>query len=109
MRCVRGAQHVLEFLTHGLYRSPGRSLRNEVLAENLRWVLDHEDRVVVGAHNVHLQRSPRRRILTIPPGWRWSPDLATAWERLPALHPAKDQQPPELVPLARTPDPLRWL
>ncbi|MDT5029506.1 MAG: hypothetical protein QOE61_5932 [Micromonosporaceae bacterium] len=30
----------------------------------------------------------RRRILKIPPGWRWSPDLATAWERLQALYPA---------------------
>jgi len=30
----------------------------------------------------------RRRILKIPPGWLWSPDLATAWERLQALHPA---------------------
>jgi hypothetical protein len=30
----------------------------------------------------------RRRILKIPPGWAWSPDLATAWERLQALHPA---------------------
>lgn len=30
----------------------------------------------------------RQRILKIPPGWRWSPDLATAWQRLQALHPA---------------------
>jgi hypothetical protein len=30
----------------------------------------------------------RRRILKIPPGWQWSPDLATAWTRLQALHPA---------------------
>lgn len=30
----------------------------------------------------------RRRILKIPPGWAWSPDLATAWTRLQALHPA---------------------
>ena len=29
----------------------------------------------------------RRRILTIPPGWAWSADLATAWDRLQALHP----------------------
>jgi hypothetical protein len=29
----------------------------------------------------------RRRILKIPPGWVWSPELATAWERLQALHP----------------------
>jgi hypothetical protein len=30
----------------------------------------------------------RRRILKIPPGWAWSADLATGWERLQALHPA---------------------
>jgi hypothetical protein len=30
----------------------------------------------------------RRRILNIPPGWEWSRDLATAWDRLQALHPA---------------------
>ena len=30
----------------------------------------------------------RRRILKIPPGWAWSHDLATAWDRLQALHPA---------------------
>jgi hypothetical protein len=30
----------------------------------------------------------RRRILKIPPGWEWSGDLATAGDRLQALHPA---------------------
>ena len=30
----------------------------------------------------------RRKILTIPPGWQWAPDLATAWERPQAPHPA---------------------
>ena len=30
----------------------------------------------------------RQRILKIPPGWEWSADLATAWDRLQALHPA---------------------
>jgi hypothetical protein len=30
----------------------------------------------------------RRRILKIPPGWEWSTDLATAWNRLQTLHPA---------------------
>ncbi|MBV8541811.1 MAG: transposase [Pseudonocardiales bacterium] len=30
----------------------------------------------------------RRRILKIPPGWAWASDLATAWDRLQALHPA---------------------
>jgi Transposase DDE domain group 1 len=30
----------------------------------------------------------RNRILKIPPGWAWAPDLASAWDRLAALHPA---------------------
>jgi hypothetical protein len=30
----------------------------------------------------------RRRTLKIPPGWQWSRELATAWDRLQALHPA---------------------
>ena len=29
----------------------------------------------------------RRKILKIPPGWTWAADLATAWDRLQALHP----------------------
>jgi len=29
----------------------------------------------------------RRKILKIPPGWAWAHDLATAWDRLQALHP----------------------
>lgn len=30
----------------------------------------------------------RKKILKIPPGWAWSADLATAWQRIHALHPA---------------------
>ena len=30
----------------------------------------------------------RRKILKVPPGWAWAGDLATAWDRLQALHPA---------------------
>jgi len=30
----------------------------------------------------------RNKILKIPPGWAWSTDLATAWHRIHALHPA---------------------
>lgn len=57
-QCARGALGVVEFLDGGLYPGPGRNLRNEVMAENLRALLDREQRVVVGAHNMHLQRSP---------------------------------------------------
>jgi hypothetical protein len=35
-------------------------------------------------HIVHA----RNRILKIPPGWTWAEDLATAWERIHALHPS---------------------
>jgi len=30
----------------------------------------------------------RKKILKIPPGWAWAQDLATAWDRIHALHPA---------------------
>jgi hypothetical protein len=30
----------------------------------------------------------RHRILKIPPGWAWASDLAVAWDRIHALHPA---------------------
>ena len=30
----------------------------------------------------------RHRVLKIPPGWAWAHDLATAWTRIHALHPA---------------------
>lgn len=60
VQCVRGTLTVVEFLEHGLYPAPGRNLRNEVMAENLRWLLDRDPRarILVGAHNVHLQRNP---------------------------------------------------
>ena len=57
-QCARSALGVVEFLQVGLYPGPGRNLRNEVMAENLRALLDREQRLVVGAHNMHLQRSP---------------------------------------------------
>lgn len=57
-QCARGAQAVVQFLEDGLYPGPGRNLRNEVMAENLRWILEREPRVLVGAHNVHLWRGP---------------------------------------------------
>ena len=58
LRCARGARSVLEFRRGGLYPAPGRNLRNEVMAENLRCILQREERIVVAAHNVHLQRTP---------------------------------------------------
>lgn len=57
-QCARSALAVVEFLDGGLYPAPGRNLRNEVMADNLRALLAREQRIVVGGHNVHLQRSP---------------------------------------------------
>ncbi|SDR14455.1 erythromycin esterase family protein [Actinopolyspora saharensis] len=56
-QCARGAARVVEFLEHGLYPGAGRNLRNEVMAENLEWILEREQRVLVAGHNVHLQRA----------------------------------------------------
>ena len=38
-QCARGALAVVDFLDHGLYPAPGRNLRNEVMADNLRRLL----------------------------------------------------------------------
>lgn len=35
-----------------------------------------------------LTHHARHKILKIPPGWAWSTHLATAWNRIHALHPA---------------------
>lgn len=32
-------------------------------------------------------RHARRKVLKIPTGWAWATDLATAWDRIAALHP----------------------
>lgn len=57
LQCARGASQVVDFLTDGLYPAPGRNFRNEVMADNIRWILEREDRIFVSAHNVHLQRT----------------------------------------------------
>lgn len=57
-QCARSALTVVDFLDGGLYPTPGRNLRNEAMADNLRALLARQQRIVVGGHNVHLQRSP---------------------------------------------------
>ena len=42
---------------------------------------------LLGAPARHITHA-RKRILKIPPGWAWASDLAAAWDRLQALHPA---------------------
>ncbi len=62
-QCARSALTVVECRDGGLYPAPGRNLRNETMADNLRALLAREQRIVVGGHNVHLQRSPSFRCL----------------------------------------------
>jgi Transposase DDE domain group 1 len=42
---------------------------------------------LLGAPARHVTHA-RTRILKIPPGWAWAAHIATAWDRLQALHPA---------------------
>src|SRR5699024_10744195 len=58
VQCARIAQYICDVLNNGLYPETGRNLRNEAMTENLRWLLQREHKVLVGCHNVHLQRSP---------------------------------------------------
>ncbi len=59
-RCARSAQRVDEYLTglrlHGGAHPGTRGVREEHMAENIRWILDREERIIVGAHNVHVQK-----------------------------------------------------
>jgi len=49
-RCALGAQCLDEYLVNG------RNSRDELMADTVRWILDREERIVVSAHNVHIQR-----------------------------------------------------
>ncbi|GAM51529.1 erythromycin esterase [Nocardia seriolae] len=57
LHCARGAQGVLDFFADGMHPGPGRNLRREVMAANLAWILEREDRVLFTGHNAHLQRT----------------------------------------------------
>ena len=54
----------------------------------MRWPQTYVSRSSRGSQRRQpsLQKS-RTQILKVPPGWTWAQDLATAWNRLQALHP----------------------
>jgi erythromycin esterase len=63
---VRVLQQWLE-----LHRSTDPTMRDQAMAENVRWILDYEPsdtRMVVWAHNVHIQRVSHKGA-TQPPPW----------------------------------------
>lgn len=62
-------------------------LRHLALDGDLRKASTKTLRFRVLSAPARLVTHARRRILKIPPGGERSPDLATAWDRLQALHP----------------------
>ncbi|MBB5868388.1 erythromycin esterase [Allocatelliglobosispora scoriae] len=61
-RCAATARHTDAFLTgfpDGATRGyQGANYRDAAMAENIEWILDREERIVVLAANGHLQRTP---------------------------------------------------
>ncbi|MGH3975257.1 MAG: erythromycin esterase family protein, partial [Pseudonocardiaceae bacterium] len=49
-RCALGAQCLDDYLVNG------RNSRDELMADTIGWILAREQRIVVGAHNMHIQR-----------------------------------------------------
>jgi len=62
IRCAATARHMDGFLNamaDGATRTyPGANIRDAAMAENVEWILNREERLVIGAHNGHIQREP---------------------------------------------------
>ncbi|MGI8312740.1 erythromycin esterase family protein [Saccharopolyspora hattusasensis] len=58
IRCVAPLRDLLAQLDHSL--APARNPRDEFMSSTVRWLLDHEPRIVVSAHNKHVQRIPSK-------------------------------------------------
>ena len=56
--CAAGAQLVLSWLTDGPTIGPDHNPRDELMAATVRGLLERGERVVLGAHNGHVQRHP---------------------------------------------------
>jgi len=61
-RCAVTAQHAAAFLqaaAAGAERTyAGANIRDAAMADNVEWILNREDRIVIGAANGHIQRWP---------------------------------------------------
>jgi erythromycin esterase len=62
-RCALSAQVLHEFLKGE--RVGKRNLRDQLMADNVRWILEREARIVIGAHNGHILRAPLHGIPTL--------------------------------------------
>lgn len=82
IRCAATARHMDAFLNavaDGATRTyRGANVRDAAMAENVEWILGREDRIVIGAHNGHVQRQP----LWAPP--IYNDPLTTVGEHLAA-------------------------
>jgi erythromycin esterase len=62
IRCAATARHTDAFhaaMADAATRTyPSANMRDAAMAENVAWILDREERIVVGAHNGHIQRQP---------------------------------------------------
>lgn len=62
VRCVVTARHADAFLAAMIAgptrRYPSANIRDLAMAENVRWILERETRIVVAAANGHVQRAP---------------------------------------------------
>ncbi|WP_043714303.1 erythromycin esterase family protein, partial [Kutzneria sp. 744] len=62
LHCATMARHTDAFMaamSEGATRTyPGANVRDLAMAETVEWILRREDRIVVTAHNGHIQRSP---------------------------------------------------
>lgn len=58
IRCARSARQLDAVFATATSPQPGRNLRDEFMADTVAWVLEREERVVIGAPNGHVQRVP---------------------------------------------------
>jgi erythromycin esterase len=62
VRCAAMARHTDAFaaaMPEGATRTyPGANIRDYAMGETVEWILRHESRIVVTAHNAHVQRCP---------------------------------------------------
>lgn len=56
-RCAKAVKCLDDMLTGTVVYGNGCNPRDELMADNVRWILGREARIVIGAHNGHIQRS----------------------------------------------------
>jgi erythromycin esterase-like protein len=57
-RCALSARYLNDVFTKWASGPSSDNPRDELMAANVAWILEREDRVVIGAHNGHIQRAP---------------------------------------------------